>query len=95
MLSCPPPPQGIGSLTDMWGTPPLTFLKFFAALFVFSSGYAMPPDLFAIFFAPLFVFYSGYAWALDLLHCFLSVSRNDNQWIGCVVPHEHHPVLAL
>ena len=64
-----PPPPGIGSVTNMWGTPPPHFAKFSAALFVFYSGYAMPPDLFAVFSAALFVFYSGYAMPSDLLHC--------------------------
>ena len=30
-----PPPLGMGSLTDMWGTPPPRFAKFTSALFVF------------------------------------------------------------
>ena len=55
----------------------------------------MPPDLFAIFSAELFVFYLGYAMLPDVLHCWLSVSRNDNHWTGCVITHEHHPELAL
>ena len=65
----PPPLSGMGSLTDVWGTPPSHFVKFSAPLFVFYSRYAMPPDLFANFFAALFVFYSGYAMPPDLLHC--------------------------
>ena len=37
----------------------------------------------------------GYAMPSDVLHCWLSVSRNDNHWTGCVITHEHHPELAL
>ena len=55
----------------------------------------MPPDLFAIFSAELFVFYLGYAMPPDVLHCWLSDSRNDSHWTGCVITHEHHPELAL
>ena len=84
----------MGSLTDMWGTPP-PLCEISAALFVQYSGYGMPPDLFAIFYAALFVFYLGYAMPSDVLQCWLSVSRNDNHWTGCVITHEHHPVLAL
>ena len=55
----------------------------------------MPPDLFAIFSAELFVFYLGYAMPSDVLHCWLSVSWNDNHWTGCVITNVHHPALAL
>ena len=37
----------------------------------------------------------GYAMPLDVLHCWLSDSRNDSHWTGCVIAHEHHPQLAL
>ena len=75
--------------------PPDLFAISSAELFVFYLGYAMPPDLFAIFCAELFVFYLGYAMPRDVLHCWLSVSRNDSHWTGCVITHEHHSELAL
>ena len=45
MYKYPPPPPSMGSLTDMWGTPPPHFAKFSSALFVFYLGYPMPLDL--------------------------------------------------
>ena len=84
----------MGSLTDMWGTPP-PLCEIFCSTVCSYLGYAMPPDLFAIFSAEPFVFYLGYAMPPDVLHCWLSVSRNDNHWTGCVITHEHHPDLAL
>ena len=59
------------------------------------EGDTPPPPLFAIFSAELFVFYLGYAMPPDVLDCWLTVSRNDNHWTGCVITHEHHPELAL
>ena len=90
----PPPPQAWAVLLTCGALPPHC-AKFSAALFVHYLGYATPPDLFAIFSAELFVFYLGYAMPPDVLHCWLSVSRNDNHWTGCVITHEHHPELAL
>ena len=95
MLSCPPPPPKHGQFDQHVGHSPPHCAKFSAALFVHYLGYAMPPDLFAIFSAELFVFDLGYAMPPDVLHCWLSVSRNDNQRTGCVITHEHHPELAL
>ena len=90
-----PPPQSMGSLTDMWGTPPPTVRNFLQHCLYINWGTVCPLACLRFFSAALFVFYLGYAMPPDVLHCWLSDSRNDSHWTGCVITHEHHPELAL
>ena len=94
MLSCPPPPKH-GQFDRYVGYSPPTVRNFLQHCLYIIRGMLCPLTCLRFFSAELFVFYLEYAMPRDVLHCWLSDSRNDSHWTGCVIAHEHHPELAL
>ena len=91
----PPPPPKHGQFDRYVGYSPPTVRNFLQHCLYINWGTVCPLTCLRFFSAELFVFYLEYAMPRDVLHCWLSDSRNDSHWTGCVIAHEHHPELAL